>query len=190
LAVVVRWLVALGLLIAATGTASHVSAQQPTFPLLQEGTARTAFVSGTYRACLERQKGYAENASLSTPELGAFCVCYGRAIADVISGADYEALTLGATQPSESFLKKTQIASTICLTRMTASAQRTAREQEIVALRNRCLREYHPEDTDYAAAVVRERFCGCFSEAVAKSGTKPKSPTEAMGYCSRQLSAQ
>lgn len=181
----VRWLVALGFLLAGTGTASHVSAQQPSFPLLQEGGARTAFVSGSYGSCMERQRSSAENASLSTPELGTFCLCYGRALADAINGGDYEALMAGAGQLSESFLKKTQVASTICIARMTPSAQRSEREQEIVALRNQCLREYHPEDTDYAAAVIRETFCGCFSEAVAKSGNEPKSPREAVDYCSR-----
>jgi hypothetical protein len=127
------------------------------------------------------------NASLSTPELGAFCLCYGRALADAINGAEYEALMSGVSQLPESFVKKTQVASTICGARMNPSAQRSGREQEIVALRNQCVREYHPEDTDFAAAVVRDRFCGCFSEAVAKSGQKPKSPSEAVDYCSRQL---
>jgi hypothetical protein len=185
--VAVRWLVAVGLLLAGTGTASHVRAQQPTFPLLQEGGARTAFVSGSYRTCLERQRASAENANLSTPELGAFCLCYGRALADAVNGADYEALMGGAGQLSESFVKKTQVASAICITRMSPSAQRSEREQELVAVKNQCLSEYHPEDTDYAAAVVRERFCGCFSGAVAKSGNAPKSPSEAIAYCSRQL---
>lgn len=97
------------------------------------------------------------------------------------------ALIAGAGQLSESYLKKTQVASTLCVARMTPSAQRSEREREIVALRNQCLREYHPEETDYAAAVVRERFCGCFSGAVAKSGNAPKSPREAVDYCSRQL---
>jgi hypothetical protein len=183
--VAVRWLVALGLLLAGTGTAFHLSAQQPTFPFLQEGGARTAFVSGSYGACLEKQRGSAANASLSGPEIGAFCLCYGRALADAIDGADYEALIIGTL--SEGFLKKTQLSSTICIARMTPSAQRSEREQEIVALRNQCLREYHAADTDYAAAVVREKFCGCLSGAVAKSGNKPKTPSEAVDYCSRQL---
>ena len=46
-----------------------------------------------------------------------------------------------------------------------------------MALTTQCSREYHP--ADFGAAVVRERFCGCFSAAVAKSSNEPKSPTEA-----------
>jgi hypothetical protein len=181
-----KWVVALGFILAGTGTASHVAAeQQPTFPLLQDGSARTAFVSGAYRTCLERQRASAENASLSTPELGAFCLCYGRALADAVNGADYEALL--AAQLTKSLQKKAQLAASICTARMNPSDQRSEREQEIVALRNQCVKEYHPEDTDAAAAIVRETFCSCFSETVAKSNTKPESRSEAIGYCSRQL---
>ncbi len=186
--VAVRWLVALGLLLAGTGAASHVSAQQPTFPFLQEGGARIAFVSGAYRSCMKKQRSSAENASLSTPELGAFCLCYGRALADAINGADYEALIAGADKLPESFLKKTQVASTICIARVTPSAQLSEQEREIVALKNKCLREFHPENTDYAGAMVNGKFCDCFSGAVAKSGNEPKSPREAVDYCSRRLS--
>jgi hypothetical protein len=190
-----RWtlLVGLGFLLAGMGAAS---AQQPTFPLLQEdeakGGARLAFIAGTYETCLKTQRGFAENASLSSPELGAFCLCYGRALASAISGADYEAFMAGQT--TESFLKKTPIASDLCIARMTPSAQPSQRKQEVVTLTNKCLREYHPEDTDIAAAIVRDTFCGCFSDAVARSEagigeprTKPKSRSEAIDYCSQRL---
>ena len=63
---------------------SAVVAEQPAFPLLQDGGPRSAFVGGSYRTCLEQQR--AANASLSTPELGAFCLCYGRSLADLITG--------------------------------------------------------------------------------------------------------
>jgi hypothetical protein len=170
------WLVLSVLWIGGVGiTASHVFAQQ-TFPLLQEGSARTAFVSGAYRICLEGARRAPENANLPPPVLGAFCLCYGRALADVINGAEYEALTRGTI--SESFSKKTETAITVCLTRV---GQRSDRE---LALITQCLRDYHPEDTDYAAAVVRERLCDCFSEAVTKSGSDPR---EAMGYCASRL---
>jgi hypothetical protein len=172
----------IGLLLAATGTAFT---QQPTFPFMREGGERTAFVGGSYRTCLEKQRAVAENASLSTPELGAFCLCYGRALADAINGAEYDALTVG--QLPESFVRKTQVASNICLVRITPSRQTSKREQLIVALENRCRKEYHPEDTDFAAAQVRERFCGCFAEAVTKSGKEQKNPNEAADYCSRRL---
>jgi hypothetical protein len=76
--------------------ASRVSAQQPTFPLRQDGPARTAFVSGAYRTCLEKQRASAANATVTTPVLGAFCLCYGRVLADGITGAEFEALKGGA----------------------------------------------------------------------------------------------
>jgi len=199
--VTARWLVGLGFLLAGIGAAS---AQQPTFPLPQEdegkGGARLAFVVSTYDTCWER--GVAKNTS--TSHFGAFCLCYGRALADAITGAEYaeyQALMAGQFSESflkkpqiESFLKKSQVASNICIARMTPSAQRSKREQEVVALTNKCLREYHPEDTDVAAAIVRDTFCGCFSNAVARSGasvgeprTRPKSRSEAIDYCSQRL---
>jgi hypothetical protein len=101
----IRSLIVLSFLLAATGSL----AQQPTFPMLQDGGPRTAFVGGTYRTCLERQRASAENSSLTTPELGAFCLCYGRALADAINGAEYEALMLGdATRPRK-FLQENAV---------------------------------------------------------------------------------
>src|SRR5262245_6643647 len=91
----IRWMIALGLLLTATGTSSHLFAQEPTFPLLQNEQARLAFVSGSYGTCLERQRAFAENANLSTTQLVIFCKCYARALAEMINGAEYEALMLG-----------------------------------------------------------------------------------------------
>jgi hypothetical protein len=92
--------------VAAALTASRVLAQQSTFPLRQDGPARTAFVSGAYRTCLEKQRASAANATVTTPVLGAFCLCYGRVVADGITGAEFEALKGGAGQMPESVQKK------------------------------------------------------------------------------------
>jgi hypothetical protein len=56
-----------------------------------------------------------------------------------------------------------------------------------VAVEKRCRSEFHPEDTDFAAAQVRERFCGCYAEAATRSGKEAKSPRDAMDYCSQRL---
>jgi hypothetical protein len=117
---------------------------------LQEGGARSAFVSGSCSTCFEKQSGTAKTQSRSTTELVSFCLCYSRALADAISGAEYEAVIVGAAAAPESFVKKTQMASLICQARMIPSAQHSQREREIVALRNECLKYYHPEGTDYA----------------------------------------
>jgi hypothetical protein len=87
---------------------------------------------------------------------------------------------------TESFTKKVNLASTICMARINPSAQPSQREQEFVTLRIQCMREYHPEDIDYAAAVVRERFCNCYSRATSRLGSERKSPTQAVDYCSRK----
>lgn len=163
-------------------------AQQPTFPLLQDGGARRAFVGGAYRTCLEKQRAAAENATLSTPELGAFCLCYGRALADVINGADYEALTAGKL--SDGFAEKQRLAGNVCISRMSTSQQTSKESQLKVAVENRCRKEFHPEDTDYSAAQVRERFCGCYAVAVTSSGREAKSPSDAMNYCSQRMGPQ
>jgi hypothetical protein len=70
------------------------------------------------RKSMRGQPGFfdIEGPSLSTPELGALCLCYGRAFADAISGADYEALITGS-QLSEGFVTKTQVARNICIVR-------------------------------------------------------------------------
>lgn len=173
-----RSLVTAGALLTAIMSAAH--AQQPTFPFLQDGGARTAFVSGTYRTCLEKQRAAGENATFSPPELGAFCLCYGRGLADAINGADYEALLTG--QVSDSFAQKARVASNICLARISPSQQASEKQTLIVAVENRCRREYHLEDTDFAASQVRERFCGCYAEAVTRSGKEAISPKDAVDY--------
>jgi hypothetical protein len=179
-----RSLIVLSLLLAATGS----SAEQPTFPLLQDGGPRTAWVSGSYRTCLQRQRASAENSSLTTSELGGFCLCYGRALADAINGEELEAVGLGdVARIPQSFYKKMQRATEICLGRMNPSQQPSEREKLIVTTKNQCRKEYHPEDTDAAAATVRERFCGCFAEAVTESGKQKMSPREALDYCSQKL---
>lgn len=179
-----RSLVGRCLLLAGMMLAAPVFAQQPTFPLLQDGGARSAFVGGTYRTCLEKQRRAAENATLSTPELGAFCLCYGRALADVINGAEYEALAAGKLP--DSFVEKGHVASNICIARISTSQQRSEGQLK-VAVEKRCRREFHPEDTDYAAAQVRERFCGCYAQAVTQTGSVARTPSDAMDYCSQRM---
>jgi hypothetical protein len=180
----IRSLIVLCFLFVATGS----SAEQPTFPLLQDGGPRTAWVSGTYRSCLEKQRAATENSSLTTPDLAGFCLCYGRALGDAINGEEFEAIGLGDVgKIPQSFFKKAQRASEICLARMNPAQQTSAREKLIVTTKNQCRREYHPEDTDSAAAVVREKFCGCFAEAVTESSNHKMTAREALAYCSQKL---
>ncbi len=178
-----RWLFALALLL--VGTA--VSAEEPTFPLLQDGGARQAFVSATTTSCTTTQRKYAQNASRSTAEIGSYCLCYARALADSVSGADYEALML--EKPTENFVKKTELASKLCIARMTPSQQKTERERELVTLKNECLKDSQilPDKTDHAAAVVRDGYCTCFAGAAAKSSDKPMNSNEAADYCSKHF---
>jgi hypothetical protein len=46
---------------------------------------------------------------------------------------------------------------------MRVDQQSTARERDVFAVSQDCLKYYHPDDTDYAAAVVRSRYCTCFA---------------------------
>jgi hypothetical protein len=183
----VRWLVALNLILVGTAISSHVSAEEPTFPLLQEGKARLAFVSSATGSCTRTQRGNAQNASLSTAEIGAYCLCYARALADGLSGADYEAMMLGQT--NENLVKKTKLASNLCRARMTPSEQKSERERELVTLKNQCLKQFQfrPEETDHAAAVLRDGYCTCFAGVAAKSSDKPMNPNEAADYCSKHF---
>ena len=72
----------------AISTGGNPLAAEPDLPLLQDESARTAFISGVYKTCLERQRKLRENASLTAPELGQYCLCYGRALADIIDATD------------------------------------------------------------------------------------------------------
>jgi hypothetical protein len=133
-------------------------------PLLQDGSARGAFVSGTYAPCLKKQRGAPENAGLTTPELGDFCLCYGRALADQINSREFQDLDVTGVEPiPASLVKKTNAAAYVCQRRMRADQQSTVRERDVVAVTQECLKAYHPEDTDYAAAEVHNRFCTCLA---------------------------
>ena len=185
-----RSLSAAVLLLAATASPRAI-AQQPTFPFMHESTARTAYVSGAYDKCMERLSASARKRGMSTPELGAFCICYGRAMADAITGAEFDAMTTNPNHLSESITKKGQGANKLCFGRMNPSDQGTERKRLVVALENQCRRAYHPEDTDAASTLVRETFCGCFAEEMTprgKSDTARKSVDEVIDDCSRHLS--
>jgi hypothetical protein len=188
----------------ATLTGEIIPATESDLPLFQDGTARTDFLSGAYKACLEKQRKLSENAGLTTPELGQYCLCYGRALADTINASELEAITLGTAAPA-SFLQKTASSAKLCRAKMRPEAQGTARERNIVTVTNECSRTYLPEDTDFAASVVRNKFCICFASGVVDLATKDKlianelyggqTPSVAStkvvkqikDYCSRQL---
>jgi hypothetical protein len=176
------------LIFATFATTFSASAQHPTFPLLQEGGPRTAFVSGAYGSCFEKQKGVSANSSLSDATLGSFCLCYARAIADALNGSEYEAIGLGRTPPT--LTEKAQVATKICMAQINPAAHRSEREKDLLAQENQCLEEYHPKDTDYSALIVRKRFCSCYSAEVTKFNKQPRSATEAVRYCSQRLGEQ
>jgi hypothetical protein len=95
-------------------------APEPVLPLLQDGTARTAFVSGAYSSCMQKQRTLPENAELSAPGLGAYCLCDGRALADMINSNEYQAMAEGVQQ-TPSLLKKAETASALCTINMLPS---------------------------------------------------------------------
>jgi hypothetical protein len=146
----------------ATSTGRKPLAAEPELPLLQNETARTAFISGVYKTCLERQRKLRENASLTVPELGQYCLCYGRAIADIVDATEFEAVTQGRAAPA-SFLPKTTSSAKLCRAKMRPEAQNTARERNMVTVTNECSRTYSPQETDFAASVVRNKYCACFA---------------------------
>jgi hypothetical protein len=176
---------------------------EPDLPLLEEGSARTAFVSGIYKTCFERQRKYPENAILTPPELGQYCLCYGRAIADVINAEELEAYTQGRAAPA-SFLQKTALSTEACRAKMRPDAKLSARDRNMATVTSECSRTYFPQDIDFAASVVRNKYCGCFASRLVdlaatdklianelSGGQTPSSASkgvkEIKDYCSRQL---
>jgi hypothetical protein len=176
---------------------------EPDLPLLQDGSARTAFVSGIYKTCLERQRKHPVNTILTPPELGQYCLCYGRAIADVINAEELEDITLDRAAPA-SFLQKTALSAELCRAKMRPDAKGSAREHALVTVTGECSRTYFPQDTDFAASVVRNKYCACFASRLVdlattdklianelSGGQTPSSATrgvkEIKDYCSQHL---
>jgi hypothetical protein len=95
------------------GDAGLASAQQTTFPFLQDGGARDAFVRGAISTCVKNGIANAENWAVSQDQIQEFCGCYARALADIIDAKDFETLTREG-KPSATLSSKTKTASTIC----------------------------------------------------------------------------
>jgi hypothetical protein len=158
-------------------------------PFLHESMARTAFVSGAYKSCFEKNRSIGH---LSEAQLVSFCLCHGRALAESITSSEVEQLQLKRV-PSI-FEQKAQLASTLCTERLLPENRSTPRERDVARAMNQCMAEYHPEDTDYGAVVVRERFCICFGSGMVNLGAYGSSQPSAqaikqlVGECSRKLS--
>ena len=192
-------------LVLVTARITHAS----DLPFLQEGSARTAFVSGAYETCMEGQRKLPKNASFTAPELGQYCLCYGRALADLVTAKEYETVIVEKQIPA-SFVQKTETSDELCRESMRPLAQRTARLREIVKLKNECSKSYFAEDTDYGASVVRNKYCICWASKAfdlatsdkriadelgryGSTGQKPSPATEnavkeIIHYCSEQIS--
>jgi hypothetical protein len=106
-------------------------------------------------------------------------------MADMITGADYEALALGKLP--DGFSEKQQRAGSVCISRTNTSQQSSQASQLKVAIENMCRKEFHPEETDYAATVIRESYCGCYAGAVTASGREAMSPNDAEDHCSQHV---
>jgi hypothetical protein len=162
-------------------------------PFLQGGGARNAFVSGAYEPCLKQQRDAPANASLTTSQLGDFCLCYGRAVADTINSREYQDLDITGVGPS--LVKKQIAAANLCQRRMRADQQSTVQERDVVAVTQECLKTYHPNDTNFAAALVHNKFCTClddkeFAEALSHNSPSEHAATKAkqvIDHCSKQL---
>ena len=83
--------------------------------------------------------------------------------------AEYEAMARG--QVLDSFREKQQQAAEVCFARMRPSDKASQQDRSFVAAENECVKTYFPEQTNYAAAQVRERFCACYAK-----GTRRREP--------------
>jgi hypothetical protein len=92
--------------------ATMAHAQQPTFPFLQDGGARNAFVNGAIGTCTKTQTAAPANQGVSQERIVKFCNCYARAIADIINGQEYEAMVAGQTP--DSLRGKVKTATDLC----------------------------------------------------------------------------
>jgi hypothetical protein len=145
-------------------------APEPVAPFPQNGSARTAYVSEIYDRCMKEQRALPEKANVTKPQIGTYCLCFARALSNTINSREYET-TDDAIKAQLSLLDHVPVvllqeakgASNICLGMMLPNRRSTARERNIAEATNECLKNYFPEDTDFSAAVVRDKFCGCFA---------------------------
>jgi hypothetical protein len=135
----------------------------PMFPFLQEGSARTAYIGGVYEGCM---KGLPPS-----PKSGPYCLCFGRALADIINSKELEEQITQGKNPA-SLLKKGELSRNVCLSNMTPESQDTIRKHEIVRETNECLTIYHPEETDMAASLMRTTFCDCLAKGIVDLGAR------------------
>jgi hypothetical protein len=133
-------------------------------PLLQDRSARTTFISRAYNTCLNTLGAMPENAPISTPELGQYCLCYGRALADAINEQEYQDLAASGMEHAQpSVVPKATAAANMCHRQMRVDEQSSARENDMVEVTRDCLKTYYPDDTDYQAAVIRDHYCTCLA---------------------------
>jgi hypothetical protein len=103
----------------------------------------------------------------------------------MITGADYEVLALGKLP--DGFSEKSQRAGSICISRLITSQQASHAGQLKVAIENMCRNQFNPEETGYAATLIRESFCGCYATAVTASGREAMSPDDATLFCHQRI---
>ncbi|HEX5211516.1 MAG TPA: hypothetical protein VFW22_07265 [Pseudolabrys sp.] len=88
----------------------QASAQQPTFPFLQDGPHRDRFVRGATEECVKT--GTDANPDASQDIIVKYCNCTARAMADAMNSDEYEAMKSG--QAPQSVLKKAEKANALC----------------------------------------------------------------------------
>jgi hypothetical protein len=105
-----------------------------------------------------------ENAPNSTPELGQYCLCYSRALADAVNEQEYQSLAANGMEHAQpSVVAKANAAADICHRQMRVDEESSARENDVVEVTRDCLKTYYPDDTDYGAAVIRDHYCTCLA---------------------------
>ena len=91
------------------------------FPFLQDGRLREGFVLVVANGCIERMVKHAGITVTDKDQFAAsadgqffakYCLCYGRAMADMINSQEYDQMVLGR-QP-DTFLLKAQQAGAVC----------------------------------------------------------------------------
>jgi hypothetical protein len=93
--------------------ASVAYAQQDTFPLRQDGTARSTFMRSSADSCVETQTAAPANKFIPRDRIVRFCNCYAKVMADTVTAQKIDAMA--KEQTSDTLQKKAQTATTQCL---------------------------------------------------------------------------
>jgi hypothetical protein len=86
---------------------------QKELPFADASEARSAFVRGASDSCAQKQKALPQNKDVPAAAIDAYCSCFGKSLADVVTRT--EVASMGQRQVIPSLVEKSKTASEKCM---------------------------------------------------------------------------